>query len=48
MGLLLGPHLEIAEDSDQDGTTWGNWLYDVESDWPLLINGFYWLHEQIE
>lgn len=48
MGLLLGPHLEIDEDSDQDGTTWGNWLYDVESDWPLLINGFYWLHEQIE
>jgi glutamine amidotransferase-like uncharacterized protein len=34
--LLMGPHPEIEENSNRDGSTWGSELDDVESDWPFL------------
>ncbi|MFA7326225.1 MAG: BPL-N domain-containing protein [Candidatus Kapaibacterium sp.] len=41
--LLIGPHLEIEESDDRDGTEFAAELDDVESDWGLLENGFKWL-----
>lgn len=41
--LLIGPHLEIEENDDRDGTDFAAELDDVESDWALLESGFKWL-----
>lgn len=41
--LLLGPHLEIEEDDDRDGTEFASALTDVESDWSIFWNGFKWV-----
>ena len=41
--LLLGPHLEVEESDDRDGTEFAAELDDVESDWAILESGFKWL-----
>lgn len=41
--FLSGPHPEIEEDSDRDGVSWGDWLDDQGSDWPLLYQAVKWL-----
>jgi glutamine amidotransferase-like uncharacterized protein len=41
--LLLGPHLEIEEDDDRDGTVFAAELTDVESDWGTFLNGYNWV-----
>lgn len=41
--LLLGPHLEVEENSDRDGTDFASELDDIESDWDILANGYNWL-----
>lgn len=41
--LLIGPHLEIEENDDRDGTEFAAELEDVESDWAVLANAFKWL-----
>ena len=41
--LLVGPHPEIEEDSDRDGTTFGDELNDNGSDWPFLWTATDWL-----
>lgn len=45
--LLLGPHLEIEENSDRDGTIFASELDDVESDWDILANGYDWVINSI-
>ncbi|MER3329017.1 MAG: T9SS type A sorting domain-containing protein, partial [Candidatus Kapaibacterium sp.] len=41
--LLLGPHLEVEESDDRDGTEFAAELDDIESDWAILESGFKWL-----
>jgi glutamine amidotransferase-like uncharacterized protein len=41
--LLLGPHLEIEEDDDRDGTNFASTLADQESDWASLWSGYQWV-----
>ena len=41
--LLVGPHPEIEEDSDRDGTNFGDELNDNGSDWPFLWTAVDWL-----
>ncbi len=41
--LLIGPHLEIEENSDRDSNNFASNLIDLESDWDLLYNLFQWL-----
>ncbi len=41
--LLVGPHPEIEEDSDRDGTNFGDELNDNGSDWPFLWTATDWL-----
>ena len=41
--LLVGPHPEIEEDSDRDGTNFANELNDNGSDWPFLWTSLDWL-----
>lgn len=41
--LLIGPHLEIEENDDRDGTDFASELDDVESDWAVLASAFKWL-----
>ncbi|PKL80137.1 MAG: hypothetical protein CVV25_05315 [Ignavibacteriae bacterium HGW-Ignavibacteriae-4] len=41
--LLLGPHLEVEESDDRDGTEFAAELDDIESDWELFESGFEWL-----
>lgn len=40
---LWGPHPEIEEDSNRDGSVWGNELDDNGSDWPLLTSALLWV-----
>ncbi len=40
--LLIGPHLEIEEDSDRDSTNFAQELDDVESDWNFLYTIISW------
>jgi glutamine amidotransferase-like uncharacterized protein len=40
---LWGPHPEIEEDSDRDGSSWGDPLDDNGSDWPLLKAALEWV-----
>lgn len=40
--LLIGPHLEIEESDDRDGTDFAGELDDVESDWNALAEMFAW------
>ena len=44
--LLVGPHPEIEEDSDRDGTNFGDELNDNGSDWPFLWTGVDWILRQ--
>lgn len=44
--FLIGPHPEIEEDDLRDGVTWGDWLDDYGSDWPLMYEAFKWLLEK--
>lgn len=46
--VLLGPHLEVDEDSDRDGTTFGDELSDGldGSDWPFLWTAMDWALQQ--
>lgn len=41
--LLIGPHLEIEEDDQRDGTKFAEELPDIESDWGTFLNGFNWV-----
>ncbi len=41
--LLLGPHLELEESDDRDGTEFAAELDDIESDWTILESGYKWL-----
>lgn len=41
--LLLGPHLEIEEDDDRDGTNFASTLADQESDWASLWSCYQWV-----
>lgn len=41
--LLLGPHLEIEEDDERDGTPFATELNDQESDWASLWSGYKWV-----
>jgi len=41
--FLTGPHPEIEEDSDRDGSRWGDALDDKGSDWPLMHAALYWM-----
>lgn len=41
--LLLGPHLEIEEDDERDGTPFATELNDQESDWASLWSGYQWV-----
>lgn len=46
--LLVGPHPEIEEDSDRDGSNFGDELDDMGSDWPFLWTAVDWsLREEI-
>jgi len=45
--LLLGPHLEIEEDAERDGTKFAEELSDIESDWGTFLNGFNWVTNNI-
>ncbi len=44
--LLVGPHPEIDENSDRDGTSFGSELNDNGSDWPFLWTSIDWLLKQ--
>ncbi len=46
--LLVGPHPEIDEDSDRDGTNFGDELSDGPdgSDWPFIWTGVDWILKQ--
>jgi glutamine amidotransferase-like uncharacterized protein len=46
--VLLGPHLEVDEDNDRDGTTFGDELSDGPdgSDWPFLWTAMDWMLQQ--
>ncbi len=41
--LLVGPHPEIEENSDRDGTSFGSELNDNGSDWPFLWTATDWM-----
>lgn len=41
--LFSGPHPEIEEDSNRDGTTFGDSLNDNGSDWPFLWSAVDWV-----
>ncbi len=41
--LLVGPHPEIEENSDRDGSIFGSELNDNGSDWPFLWTAVDWL-----
>lgn len=41
--FLTGPHPEFEEESDIDGQIFDNYLYDPESEWPLMQNVVEWL-----
>lgn len=41
--LLVGPHPEIEEDSNRDGTNFADELNDNGSDWPFLWTALDWL-----
>jgi len=41
--FLTGPHPEIEEDSDRDDVSWGDWLSDQGSDWPLMRAALEWM-----
>lgn len=45
--LLLGPHLEVEESDDRDGTAFAAELDDIESDWDVLENGYKWLTNSV-
>lgn len=45
--LLLGPHLEIEEDDERDGTAFAAELTDVESDWGTFLNGYNWVTNKV-
>ncbi len=44
--LLVGPHPEIEEDSNRDGTNFADELNDNGSDWPFLWTAVDWLLKQ--
>ncbi len=44
--LLVGPHPEIEEDNDRDGTNFGDELNDNGSDWTFLWTAVDWLLQQ--
>jgi len=44
--LLIGPHPEIEEDSDRDGTDFADWFEDNGSDWSLLWTATDWVLQQ--
>ncbi len=44
--LLLGPHPEIEEDSDRDGTDFADEFEDNGSDWPFLWAAMDWVLQQ--
>ena len=44
--LLLGPHPEIEEDSDRDGTGFGSSFDDAGSEWGLLWTATDWVLDQ--
>ncbi len=44
--LLVGPHPEIEENSDRDGSNFGSELNDNGSDWPFLWTATDWLLQQ--
>jgi len=41
--LFIGPHPEIEEDDDRDGTGFANDLSDIGSDWPWLWSAVDWV-----
>jgi glutamine amidotransferase-like uncharacterized protein/PKD repeat protein len=41
--LLMGPHPELEEDSDRDGTSYGDQYDDQGSEWGLLWSAFDWV-----
>lgn len=41
--FLSSPHPEYEEDSDRDGTTFGDYLDDPDSEWELLLDISLWL-----
>lgn len=41
--ILFGPHPEMEEDSDRDGSTFAEIFYDQGSEWPLLWTSMDWL-----
>lgn len=41
--LLIGPHPEIEENSDRDGSTFGSELYDPDTDWSFLESSVKWV-----
>ena len=40
--FIIGSHPEIEEDSRRDGVTWGEYMDDQGSDWPLLVAATEW------
>jgi len=45
--LLLGPHLEIEENDERDGTAFAAELTDLESDWGTFLNGYNWVTNKV-
>ena len=43
--FLSSPHPEFEEDSDRDRTTFGDYLTDPDSEWPLMFRVSKWLIE---